>query len=694
MRVDLAPRYEHMGQLLLDVLDGLRPDERLSVAEAAEKYRFLNNPGSYVGPFRNAKAPYNVEVMDTLDSRDHKACIFVAPAQSAKTEIILNWASHTIKCAPADFIIYQTSQSVARDFSKRRIDRMMRHSPIIGSQLLQRGDSDNVFDKHFRSGMMLTLSWPTINELSGRPVGKVALTDYDRMPEDVDKEGSPFDLGQKRTTTFGSFAMTFAESSPGFETTNPKWLPATKHEAPPCPGILALYNRGDRRRWYWPCPHCGEYFEASFKDLDWCGHSEPSIAAKHVRLVCPLNGCLITSDHKYMMNLAGVWLREGQTIDANGIISGEGVTSNVASFWLKGPAAAFTSWEDLVVKYLQAEAEFQRTGSQEALKATVNTDQGEPYAPRTSGSDRLPEDLKSRAEVLPEKAVPPGVRCLLATIDVQANCWVVQVHGIIPGNLLGTYDVVVVDRFMIQKSKRRDADGDAQWVKPGTYLEDWDLVTEQVLERTYPLADGSGRHMQIKMTACDSGGKKGVTAKAYDYYRTLKKKRLHKRFRLVKGTGQPNSPRVNLSYPDSGRKDRTANARGEIPVLLLNTDKLKDQLDKMLDRKEPGGGMIRFAESLPDSFFVELTVEQKDVKGRWVNPKQLRNEAWDLLVYLLGLISDPDLRIDQMDWSKPLIWVAPWETNSLVFDAVKGEKRFEAVPKEMKSFSEMAQQLS
>nr|WP_285222385.1 phage terminase large subunit family protein [Escherichia coli] len=21
-----------------------------------------------------------------------------------------------------------------------------------------------------------------------------------------------------------------------------------------------MYNRGDRRRWYWPCPHCGEYF--------------------------------------------------------------------------------------------------------------------------------------------------------------------------------------------------------------------------------------------------------------------------------------------------------------------------------------------------------------------------------------------------------------------------------------------------
>ena len=39
------------------------------------------------------------------------------------------------------------------------------------------------------------------------------------------------------------------------------------------PGILSLYNRGDRRRWYWPCPHCGEYFQpaamwfAGFRDI-------------------------------------------------------------------------------------------------------------------------------------------------------------------------------------------------------------------------------------------------------------------------------------------------------------------------------------------------------------------------------------------------------------------------------------------
>lgn len=632
--------------------------------------------------------------MDTLDSRDHKACVLAAPAQCGKTDAIINWLSHTIKCAPADFILYQTSQSVARDFSRRRIDRLHRYSPEIGKNLMSRGDSDNVFDKHYRSGMMLTLSWPTINEMSGRPVGKVALTDYDRMPQDIDGEGAPFDLAAKRTTTFGSFAMTFAESSPGFETTNPKWLqPAgCPHEAPPCQGILALYNRGDRRRWYVPCPHCDEYFEPSFKLMDWGGETDPMTAAQKVAMICPHNGCVIKPAHKADINKRGRWLREGQSIDRHGQITGEGRVSNIASFWLKGPAATFLSWEDLVIKYLQAEEEFFKTGSQEALKSTVNTDQGEPYIPRGLGSARLPEDLKDRAEVIPEKHVPENTRCLLASIDVQGNRWEVQVHGVLPGHSLGTYDIVVIDRFHIQKSNRLDDDGERLWVKPGTYLEDWDLITEQVIHKTYPLADGSGRQMQIKLVGCDSGGKKGVTSMAYAYWRVLKKQGLHGRFLLLKGEGSPTAPRINLTHPDSARKDRMASARGEIPVLLANTNKLKDQLDQMLDRKEPGGGMIRFPEWLPDNFFVELTVEQKDGKGRWVNPKSLRNESWDLLVYVIAMAAH--LKIEQIDWAKPPTWVADWETNTLVSAANTGERRFEVQQKPKADLKKLAADLA
>lgn len=686
-----AQQFDTFADMVAATAEILKPPERLTVSQAAEKYRHLNNPGSYIGPWRNHVTPYLVEPMDTLGSRSYTATVFVGPAQSGKTDMILNWHGYGVVCDPADFLLYQTSQSVARDFSRRRVDRLHRYSPEIGRRLMRKGDSDNTYDKFYTSGTMLTLSWPTINELSGRPVGRVALTDYDRMPQDVDGEGAPFDLARKRTTTFGSFAMTLAESSPGFSTANSNWMRQTPHEAPPAPGVASLFNRGDRRLWYWPCPHCREYYEPSFRLLHW-PHSDDLVeCAEAAQMMCPHCSALMAPTLKAQVNREGRWVPDGMKIDRTGELTGRPGRSDIASFWLKGPAATFADWKTLVLNYLKAEQEFERTGSQDALRSTVNTDQGEIYFERGMGTERLPEDLRDRAEDFgDDPVVPEGVRFLVATIDVQANRWEVQVHGVTaPPGEDAECDTIVIERFAIVKSERYDPDGERYWVKPGTYLEDWDLLTEQVMQRTYPLADGSGRRMAIKITGCDSGGKKGVTSMAYQYWRKLRQAGQGARFLLLKGEGSPRAPRINLTYPDSARKDRTAGARGEIPVLLIQTDKLKDQLDHVLERTEPGG-MIRFSENLPDEFYSELTVEQKDSKGRWINPRKLRQEAWDLLVYHLALCSY--LRIESFRWHDPPGWAAPWDENTLVSEP-EAPRAFEARKKADYSLGKLAETL-
>ncbi|MDQ3038774.1 MAG: phage terminase large subunit family protein, partial [Pseudomonadota bacterium] len=408
------PMYRSLGDIVNECANIFQPPERLTVSEAAKKYVYLHNPPAYIGPWKGETTPYMDEPMDTFSSRDHTALIFVSSAQSAKTQgLILNTLAYTIRCNAVDVILFNPSQSSARDFSKRRVDRLHRYSKDIGSELLPGQHSDNTFDKFYKSGMMFTMSWPSINEMSGKPVPIVMLTDYDRMPMDVDGEGSPFDLGQKRTTTFKTFGMTVAESSPSKEVLDSKWQPATPHEAPPCEGILSLYNRGDRRRRYWPCPHCGIFFEGNFSLLKWENVGDPAACAKTTYMVCPSSGCVIKQESRYEMNLKGRWLRENQTIDNDGQLHGDGVVSDTASFWLKGVAAAFVTWQLLVRKYLDAELDFQRTGSQDALKTTVNTDQGEPWLPRGMESSRLAEDLQSAAINLPEKKVPEDVRCLI-----------------------------------------------------------------------------------------------------------------------------------------------------------------------------------------------------------------------------------------------------------------------------------------
>lgn len=706
--------FSCLEDMVVATAEGVRPSERLTVSEAAEKYRYLNNAGSYVGPWHNSQTPYLVEPMDTLSSLDFKGMVFVGPAQCGKTDMYLNWHTHTVVCDPADMMLIQTSQTTARDFSKRRIDRLHRHTRPVGERLIVGRNQDNTFDKHYRSGMMVTLSWPAINELSGKPIPRLWLTDYDRMPQDVDGEGNPYDLAAKRATSFRSHAMCVAESSPGFVVdTAKKWVRKTPHEAPPTEGILALFNRGDRRLWYWSCVACEQAFEPDFKLLQYPDSEDLLDAAEQAFLACPHCGQIYHHEPdetngvpgKHQLNLTGRWVPDGMLWKpATGELVGKPFRSDIASFWMKGVAATFTDWKSLVHNYLKATREFETTGSEESLKTTVNVDQGNAYYPKGSESDRLPEALKSRARDLGIRVVPEGVRFLIATVDVQKNRFEVQVHGIGQGG-----DIWVVDRYAIRHSKRRDPADETQklWVNPGAYKEDWRLLLD-VLNASYPLGDGSGRLMSVKLVLCDSGGQEGTTANAYDFVRFLREgpgegegedeegwtPGIGRRFQLTKGDPNQGRPRVAISYPDSGRKDRHAGARGEIPVMFLNTNVLKDTLDKLLDRTEPFGGRINFPEWLPDTFFTELCVEVKTPKG-WQNPKKFRNESWDLLTYCLAGLLHPQINIERPGfWESPPTWAEEWEHNILVYNPTETAKPFESKERPTYDLAQLASELA
>lgn len=646
----------------------------------------------------------SIEKVETTPVRciqvDSPDSLFLAGEQMVPThnsDMFFNWLLHTAKCDPADMMHVLMTMNVARDWSQKDLRRAFRHSPELGSQVSPGRHNQSTHDIRFLSGMHLLVKWPTITELSGKTVGRNWISDYDRIPESIDGEGNAFDLTDKRGQTFRRNRMTVAESSPGYEVETPQWVPRTPHEAPPTKGILALYNRGDRRRWYWRCPQCYQPFEPDFKLIKIPDSEDHVEAAEAAVMMCPHNGCAIWHDGKNGMpgknelnqftegNAA--WVKDGQIWipakpgDRNklGTIEGTAFRADIASFWLKGPAAAFTTWRDLVLKYLKAEEEYARTGSQEALKTTINTDQGLPYTPKKLMEGRNWEELKERAQDLGVRVVPEGVRFLVATIDVQKYRFEVQVHGFSTGG-----DLTVIDRFAIKKSNREDEDGGFDRVRPATYGEDWDLLVDQVLMLTYPLADGSGRHMRIRMTACDSGGssdKKNdstTTKQAYDFWRRLRDsdgakfpRGLHKKFQLIKGNPLKDSPRAKLSFPDSERKDRKAAARGEIPVLLLNVNALKDQMDVLLDRRTAGGGRINFPDWLSDEFWQELVAEVRTASG-W-EKRSSRNETWDLLVYAMGLALYRPIRIEQIDWDNPPRWAEEWDENEMVFQAANDE---------------------
>jgi len=601
-----------------------------------------------------------------VDSPTHLFLAGDAMIPTHNTEAILNWLLYSVVCDPMDMILFQTSMTMARDFSKRRVDRMHRHSPSVGKRLMLKRGADNTLDKHYSSGMIFTISYPSVNEVAGRPIGRVAITDYDRINDNIGGEGNLFDLAAKRTTTYGSSAMTFAESSPSKPVNDEPWEPKTPHEAPPSPGILALYNRGDRRRWFWKCPHCGEWFESSFSLLQFSMEGDPTTIGESAVMACPSCGSMIPPEMKTELRRNGRWVADGQKI-VNDQVVGETINTDTASFWLKGTSVAFASWSTIVSNYIKAYREWQQTGSEESLKTTTNVDQGEAYFNKSRGAIASSDDYKQRAtHDFDEPTVPESARLLIATVDVQKNRFEVQIHAASPPHEFGMpYSITVIDRFAIVKSKRKDEDGEHLWVKPASQSEDWDLLIEQVMDKTYPI-EGTDWRMKIRLTLCDSGGAgttqgslSGVTAQIYLFYSRLRKVNIHSGFMPVKGRTNAGAPMTEITHPDASLKGKTAIARGDIPVMLINSNKVKDAIFGLLNNQES----VMFSSHLDDNFYKELVAETRNERGEWKNEKKQRNEAFDLLAYCWAACWH--LRIDRLDWNA-VPWLCEHDKNIMV----------------------------
>lgn len=681
----------HYSNALSDMCSGyaaLKPPLSMSVTEGAKKNLIIRQTGTAGGPWDPDETPYMVEPMNMLASRKHEAVAFAGPARIGKTAgLLLGWMAHTVVNDPGDMLFMQMSKDKAREFSKTDVDRALQNSPNLAAMKSNREIDSNTFDTMFKHGVWLRIAWPTVSNVSGSTYRYTAITDLDRIAnaENVDGEGPLFDLAKKRTTTFLSRGMCLVESSPGIELADPAWRPATKHEAPPVTGILGIYNRGHRKRWYWQCPDCDDWFEAApglalfnlppddelvemVRTVD-----ISAMAAEYgSRVICPCCGVLIPAREKARMNKNGKWLAENQSVALDGTVLGVEPTSTIASYWLGGVAAAYQSWKSLIERHLQGLRDYALTGSEETLKATVNTDQGMPYMSRhlvesVSGGKR-PEDRDDAG--ITRYVVPEWTRCVMASVDVQGGVnsrFVIQVHAVGP-----FMEQQLVDRFELKLSAREGMGSQFAPIDPASYPEDWDQLTEKLIRATWrtPI---EGLEVRLKMAVVDSGGEDGVTANAEAWFRRLRKAGLADRVRLYKGASSKTAPIVKESLVGK----LTTKGKGDIPLLLCNPNLLSDAVAAGLKRQESGPGYIHFPAPkhpttnpngwLAQSFFDELNAETRAKNGTWQQIRK-RNETFDLCRMIrAGMLY---LKLDKVkDWGNVPAWLSPLAENSEIVAA-------------------------
>ena len=655
--------------------DALRPPNRMPVSQGAAQNLFIKRPGGAAGYWNPSETSYMVEPIDMLASRTHRAVVFVGPSQSGKTVAFgEGWLAHAVVNDPGDMLIVQMTQDKAREYSKQRVERAIRHSPTLWALRGPSSKDATIHDRQFRHGMWLKIAWPTVTNLSSTSYRYVFITDYDRIPDDIDGEGDAFTLGGKRTTTFMSRGKIAIESSPGRPLLDPHWRPATPHEAPPVRGILGIYNGSDRRRWQWQCPQCREWFEPkpgiglfglpSTEELltDIRGIDIDAMARQYARAKCPHGNHTVGPEYKDRMNLAGRWVPDGQHLDLAGQLHGEARQSDIAGYWLGGAAATYIGWETLISKHLQALLAFSMTADELPWQTTVNTDQGAPYMSRALAEAK---DAKSPAErkdqALQRFIVPAWARFLMASVDVQGGIgarFVVQVHAVGPDR-----EQVPIDRYDIRDSLRGEEGEPRLPIDPSAFPEDWDVLNERVMRSTYKV-EGSDLELKVHHTVVDTGGEgrkrgrgqaakvhEGVTANAYAWRRRLRREGLQRSVTLVKGVGGKNLDWIVRETEVGGRA-----GHGDVPLFLLNSNRIKD-IVAASGKRESGPGALRFPGWLSQAWVDEFTAEIRNEDGTWTQIRA-RNEAFDLCCYVqAGCVV---LKVDTWrDWDNVPSWAAP-----------------------------------
>ena len=654
------PVYRAPLEVIAGASKAVLPPRRIGLADHADKYRMVST-GGHAGSYSFELTPYMRAPHDAVDSALYRAVAIVGPGQSGKTNLAENWFLKMVDADPGNTLWYLANEKQVQSYVKRVIDEMVRsHTKLYGR--LGRGPTDNSLAFKRFERMWVEFLEATKANLINKYAGRIIADEIDAWDKRL---GDPYALLRIRMQTFTRAMALFLSHPDRTESLDPEeWVS----------GIMRLYRDSTRCTWWWPCLRCGDYssptpgqphymrvvYNERLENID--------DIAKSARLHCSHCDARLEDRDRREMNANGVWAGMGQRVQGDGTVTGPLRETEIAGFWIMGVMSPFTDGglAGMVRARVSAERERDVSGDGTTFKEVMSKSWSIPTK-KAANDSHAPLDikaLKALAQMTELGVVPDGVRYLVAAVDVQKNRFEVLVEG----RGVNPREVWTIARFAISLSNRENENGDRLPLDPAIFDEDWHVLTDELVMLRYPLADDSGREMEIQLVTCDSGGAKGVTERAYAYWRHLRKEGLSNRFCLVRGDGRRDQPLLRMTYPDSQRRDRKARARGEVPVCMINVNMAKDTLSGDLRTETPGPRFHHHPVTLSKTFWTELCSEERDEKtGAWSRRvANAANETFALKVY--GRAAARLCGGENIDWNKPPDWADEWENNVFVHD--------------------------
>jgi phage terminase large subunit GpA-like protein len=581
-----------------------KPPANQTVSQWADQNRMLSGKASSEpGPWRTDRTPYLRQIMDDLSARSTvQEVVVMFGAQLGKSESGNNWLGYIIDNEPGPVMCVQPTTDMAKRFSRQRILPMLEETPVLRKKVREnrsRDDANTTLMKDFAGGVLVISGANSAASLRSMPVRYLFLDEIDAYPLDVDGEGDPVALAEKRTSTFARKKVLKVST------------PTTKDFS----RIEAAFLQSDANYFHIACPHCQArqsliWGTGQPHGLRWDKTEDGAPRLDTIRYVCKENGCEILEHHKPKMLSEGVWVSSKESTRV-GKLTGYHLNALYAPL-------GWTSWADLVQQFTEA-SHAAKHGDVSKLKTFTNTVLAETW--EEQGDKVQHHELARRAEAYPLGAVPMGGLMLVAGVDVQPDRLECRVWAFGRGE-----ESWLVDRHIIYGDANQDEQVEGS---------PWAKLTE--IRRT-AVPHASGRSMMIESVGVDSGGHN--TQAVYHYCRS----HAHAHVLALKGSSQPNRPVIGKpSAVDVNWRGKTQPR--SLKLWLVGVDTAKHLIYGRLRMHQPGPGYIHLPEALKaGDEFEQLTAERlatKYIKGHakleWFKPAGKRNEALDCAVYAYAM---------------------------------------------------------
>jgi len=529
------------------------------------------------------------EILDELSpSSKTEVVVLVKPTQLAGTTAALIFLCGIAALYPGPTLFMQPTDAMVRSFSKKKLATCIKLCPDLKSKIKEqksRTSENTILQKDFPGGSWLLSGSNSGASYRSESIKYLILDDFDGFEVDIEGEGSPEELADRRTGTFPGRKVYINSTTTIKDISN----------------IERAYDKSSGGKFNVPCPDCGTY-----QYLEWGGSGveygvkfsrddDGQIIDAWYQCICCQNR-IDEHDKPWMME-NGEYIHKYPNRKVRGFRYNALVT----------PLGWVNSWGYIAEKFLEANKEL-KNGNPSKYVTWLNSFMSEPY--ESPGEILDWNILSARAEPYPILKVPHGGLILVAGVDTQDNRLAVTIKAYGRGE----------ESWLIYWTELM---GDPE------YPEVWNQL-DLLLAQTY--LHSSGTELNIISCGIDSGGHR--TQAVYNYSRWRSGRGVF----ALKGSNKSGQPVLGKPTLQEVSWKGVKIKKG-VSLWNVGTDTVKGMLSARFNILKHGPGYMHFPIGIEDEYYKQLAGEELkslyrkgEIKQEYTQ-KRARIEAKDCEVY-------------------------------------------------------------